>query len=473
MIKITIFLLNLFIIFKIFSINLKILNMKKIQKNEIYSISELNKIGKEILEKEIGKIWIIAEISNFSKPISGHWYFTLKDKKAQIKATMFRNKNIKTDFEPENGKQVLVNALVSLYETRGEYQLIIDNIQSMGEGLLKQKFEILKKKLYSKGLFSTKYKKKIPKSIKCLGIITSKTGAALYDILKTLKRRDPYLPVIIYPTIVQGEDAVNEICKKIFLANYRKECDVLIISRGGGSLEDLWVFNEEKIANAIFSSVIPIISAIGHEKDITISDLVADIRASTPSSAAELVSRNKKEILNQIVQKKQRLEIALDFFITKKSHYFSKITYKINQQNPNIKITKKQKHLIQKKQKILDAIQKKIQITNSIQNEIKQKLLLIFPQKKFQKYNQNIILKFFELKQIIQKILQKNQDKINNNYLLLKSINPKKILSRGYSITKSLKRKIITSTKQIKVDEIVKTYIKNGSFKSKVISIKK
>lgn len=447
--------------------------MKKIQKNEIYSISELNKIGKEILEKEIGKIWIIAEISNFSKPISGHWYFTLKDKKAQIKATMFRNKNIKTDFEPENGKQVLVNALVSLYETRGEYQLIIDNIQSMGEGLLKQKFEILKKKLYSKGLFSTKYKKKIPKSIKCLGIITSKTGAALYDILKTLKRRDPYLPVIIYPTIVQGEDAVNEICKKIFLANYRKECDVLIISRGGGSLEDLWVFNEEKIANAIFSSVIPIISAIGHEKDITISDLVADIRASTPSSAAELVSRNKKEILNQIVQKKQRLEIALDFFITKKSHYFSKITYKINQQNPNIKITKKQKHLIQKKQKILDAIQKKIQITNSIQNEIKQKLLLIFPQKKFQKYNQNIILKFFELKQIIQKILQKNQDKINNNYLLLKSINPKKILSRGYSITKSLKRKIITSTKQIKVDEIVKTYIKNGSFKSKVISIKK
>lgn len=446
--------------------------MKKTKKNKIYSISELNKISKEILEKKIGKIWIIAEISNFSAPISGHWYFTLKDKTTQIRATMFKNKNVRTDFKPKNGKQVLVNALVSLYETKGEYQLIIESIQSMGEGLLKQKFEILKKKLYSEGLFSIKYKKKIPKSIKCLGIITSKTGAALYDILKVLKRRDPYLSIIIYPTIVQGEDAINEISRKIVLANFRKECDVLIIARGGGSLEDLWVFNEEKIAYSIFSSIIPIISAIGHEKDITISDLVADVRASTPSSAAELVSRNKKEIANQITEIKQRIKIALNLFITKKLHFFSKIEYKINQQNPDVKITKNQKYLIQKKQKMIDLIQKKIKKIHDIQNEVKQKLLFIFPQKKFYIYNQNVTLKVFKLKQVIQKILNKNKEKINNSTLIINSINPKKILSRGYSITKSLKGQVIDTTKKIKINEIIKTYIKNGCFKSKIISIK-
>lgn len=446
--------------------------MKNIKQNEIYSVSELNKISKIILETKIGKIWIIAEISNFSNPNSGHWYFTLKDKKTQIKATMFKNKNIKTNFKPKNGKQVLVNALVSLYETKGEYQLIIESIQSMGEGLLKQKFEILKQKLYSEGLFSEKNKKKIPKTIKCLGIITSKNGAALYDILKTLKRRDPSLPIIIYPTIVQGDKASEEISKKIALANRRKECDVLIISRGGGSLEDLWTFNEEIVAHAIFSSTIPIISAVGHEKDITISDLVADVRASTPSSAAELISRNKKEILNQITIKKQRIKTALNFFITKKSHYFSKIEQRINKQNPNIKIAKNQKYLIKKKQNMYNIIQKKLYKINNIQNKKKQKILLNSPQKKFNTYNKNIIFKTFQLKQIIQKILNSNKEKINNNYLFLKSVNPKKILSKGYSITESLQGNIIKKTTQIKIKEIVKTHIKNGFFKSKIIFIK-
>lgn len=447
--------------------------MLNFKKNKIYSITEINQKIKKLLEKKIGKIWIIAEISNFVKPISGHWYFTLKDKNAQIRSVMFKYKNMKSNFKPKNGDEVLVNANISLYEAKGEYQLIISNIQSMGEGLLKKKFELLKQKLLEEGLFSQKYKKKIPKSIKCLGIITSKTGAALYDILKILKRRDPSLPIIIYPTIVQGENAIEKIIHSINLANFRKECDVLILARGGGSLEDLFVFNNEKIAYAIFSSSIPIISAIGHETDITISDFVADLRASTPSSAAELVSRDSKELENQIFEKKQKLEMAIDYYITKKLHLCSNLKYKIKQNNPNFIINQKQKKIIQKQQKIFSKIQQIIQKYNHKQHNIKQKLILNIPQKKLETGKTKLIKYKFHIKQIIKKILHQKKEKVNNYNFILNSTNPLSILSRGYSISKNIDNKIISRINQVKINEKIKIYIQDGIIESIVLSVKK
>lgn len=439
----------------------------------IYSVYILNKIAKKILEEKIGMIWIEAELSNFSAPSSGHWYFTLKDEKAQIRAVMFKHKNIKVNFLPNNGQQLLIRAYISLYEIRGEYQLIVENIQPIGDGLLQQKFEILKQKLFSEGLFSSKNKKKLPKFINHLGIITSRTGAALYDILKILKRRNPSLPITIYPTIVQGKDAIESICNSIDLANNRKECDTLIIARGGGSLEDLLAFNTEKVAYSIFYSKIPIVSAIGHETDFTISDFVSDVRASTPSAAAEIVSKNYKDLISHILKQKQKIEMSVDFLISKKSYKLSQIKNMLNKQHPELKLIKMQKYLLQIQQKLLNFIQKILQKNKNRQNIEKQNLFISFPQMKIQNNHKRIISKEFFIKQAIITKINSYKEKLNSSKHTIETTNPLHIISKGYSITKNLSEKIIKNVKQINVNEIIKTRICDGIINSKIISIKK
>jgi exodeoxyribonuclease VII large subunit len=246
------------------------------QSPAIFTVSRLNQTVRLLLEHEMGQVWISGEISNFTQPASGHWYFTLKDDTAQVRCAMFRNSNRRVTFRPQHGQQVLVRANITLYEPRGDYQIIVESMQPAGEGLLQQKYEQLKAKLQAEGLFDQQYKKPLPSPAHCVGVITSKTGAALHDILHVLKRRDPSLPVIIYPAAVQGDDAPGQIVRAIELANQRNECDVLIVGRGGGSLEDLWSFNDERVARAIFTSRIPVVSAVGHETDVTIADFVAD-----------------------------------------------------------------------------------------------------------------------------------------------------------------------------------------------------
>ncbi|MGL6027423.1 MAG: exodeoxyribonuclease VII large subunit, partial [Vibrio sp.] len=268
----------------------------------IYTVSRLNAEVRLLLENEMGIVWLIGEISNFSAPVSGHWYLTLKDSQAQVKCAMFKGNNRLVNFKPQNGQQVLVKARLSLYEPRGDYQIILESMQPEGDGRLQQQFEQLKMQLAAEGLFAQSRKQALPEHPRCVGIITSRTGAALHDILQVLKRRDPQLPVIIYPTLVQGEEAALQIAQAIGRANSRAECDVLIVGRGGGSLEDLWCFNHEIVARTIAASQIPIISAVGHEVDVTIADFVADMRAPTPSAAAELVSRDqrhKQQLLGQ------------------------------------------------------------------------------------------------------------------------------------------------------------------------------
>jgi exodeoxyribonuclease VII large subunit len=264
---------------------------------DIYSVSRLNREVRVLLERGFGNLWLEAEISNFARPSSGHWYFSLKDASAQVRCCMFRQRNMLAAFTAKDGQKVLVRARIGLYEPRGEYQLIIDHMEDAGLGALKHQFEELSARLSAEGLFAVGRKRPLPGLPKRIGVITSPTGAALRDILHVLARRFAAVPVLIYPVAVQGSAAAGEITAALRLAGVRAECDVLILARGGGSLEDLWAFNDETLARAIVASPIPVISGVGHEVDFTIADFAADVRAPTPSAAAELVVPNGEEWL--------------------------------------------------------------------------------------------------------------------------------------------------------------------------------
>lgn len=439
----------------------------------IYSVSQLNQSVRQLLELQIGRIWLNAEISNFSQPASGHWYFTLKDEKAQLRAAMFRGQNILVNFRPQNGQQVLVRATVTMYELRGEYQLIIENMQPAGDGLLQQQFEILKQKLSAEGLFAQHYKQALPMPAKRLGVITSATGAALHDILNILRRRDPSLPVIIYPTAVQGEDAPRQIIRAIELANHRRECDVLIVGRGGGSLEDLWAFSDEGVARAIFASQLPIIAAIGHETDITIADFVADLRAPTPSAAAELVSRNQQELLRQLLEQKQRLEMAMDYFMAHKLRIFGQLQYKLQQQHPELRITRQHNYLIQLQQKLVNATQQYLQQINRQQYKLEQHLILCDPRPQLQNCRQRYIQQQFKLKQLITQILSQYRENFSVSCSRLEAVSPLATLARGYSISESPNGQVLTKTQQTHIGETLKTRLQDGWLESKILSINK
>lgn len=279
----------------------------KVAEQKIFKVSQINAAVRNILEANFANVWLEGEISNLVIPSSGHMYFSLKDELAQVRAVMFRGRQAALRFEPENGAQVIVAAQVSLYEPRGDYQLIVEQMNLAGAGILHAKFLQLKAKLEAENLFTVATKQELPFFPQCVGVITSPTGAAIRDILSVLARRFPGVNVIIYPTQVQGSEAAMQIVTALQSANNRGECDVLILARGGGSLEDLWPFNEEIVARAIFASEIPTVSAVGHETDFTIADFVADVRAPTPSVAAELVVPDVAELMAGLAESQQRL----------------------------------------------------------------------------------------------------------------------------------------------------------------------
>src|ERR1700735_2355091 len=285
--------------------------METTANRDIYSVSRLNREVRVLLERGFGSVWLEAEISNFAKPSSGHWYFSLKDAAAQVRCCMFRQRNMLSAFAARDGQKVLVRARIGLYEPRGEYQLVIDYMEDSGLGALKRQFEELSAKLAAEGLFAPERKRSLPMIPKRIGVITSPSGAAIRDILHVLARRFAAVPVLIYPVSVQGATAAAEIVAAVRLAGRRAECDILILARGGGSLEDLWAFNDEKLARAIVASPIPVICGVGHEVDFTIADFAADVRAPTPSAAAELAAPDAAEWLMASQRLGSRLERCL------------------------------------------------------------------------------------------------------------------------------------------------------------------
>ena len=439
--------------------------------DNIYSVSQLNQSVRLMLENQLGAVWLTGEISNFSQPVSGHWYLSLKDENAQVRCAMFRMKNLRVSFRPTNGMQVLVRANVSLYEPRGDYQLIIESMYLAGEGLLMQQFEALKLKLAAEGLFAQHLKKNLPHFSKAVGIITSKTGAALQDILHILQRRDPSLKIIIYPTAVQGKDAATDIAQMIELANQRQEVDVLIVGRGGGSLEDLWCFNEEMVARAIFHSHLPVISAVGHETDVTIADFVADVRAPTPSAAAELVSRNQTELLQQLQYRRQRLEIALDRLFAEKQQKLKHLSLRLHNQHPQAQLHIQQQLITQLSHRLQQTLRHHWQKTAENLTALSMRLYKNPLPLRLQQYEQQLAQLKVRLNSHMNLTLSLQQKQLAHLCGKLDSLSPLKVLARGYSITQNQQNFTIRSMKDVNVGEQIKTRLPDGDIISQVIRL--
>ena len=439
--------------------------------DNIYSVSQLNQSVRLMLENQLGAVWLTGEISNFSQPVSGHWYLSLKDENAQVRCAMFRMKNLRVSFRPTNGMQVLVRANVSLYEPRGDYQLIIESMHLAGEGLLMQQFEALKLKLAAEGLFAQHLKKNLPHFSKAVGIITSKTGAALQDILHILQRRDPSLKIIIYPTAVQGKDAATDIAQMIELANQRQEVDVLIVGRGGGSLEDLWCFNEEMVARAIFHSHLPVISAVGHETDVTIADFVADLRAPTPSAAAELVSRNQTELLQQLQYRRQRLEIALDRLFAEKQQKLKHLSLRLHNQHPQAQLRIQQQLITQLSHRLQQTLRHHWQKTAENLTVLSMRLYKNPLPLRLQQYKQQLAQLKVRLNSHMNLTLSLQQKQLAHLCGKLDSLSPLKVLARGYSITQNQQNFTIRSMKDVNVGEQIKTRLPDGDIISQVIRL--
>ncbi len=436
--------------------------------DRIYTVSSLNAQVRLILENEMGVVWLVGELSNLSMPVSGHWYFTLKDSRAQVKCAMFRGNNRRVTFKPSNGTQVLVKARLSLYEPRGDYQLIIESIQPEGDGRLQQQFEQLKMSLAAEGLFAQSLKKPLPDQPKRVGIVTSKTGAALHDILNVLQRRDPGLPVVIYPTMVQGEGAAISIAQAIGRANSRQECDVLIVGRGGGSLEDLWAFNEEIVARTIAASQIPIVSAVGHEVDVTIADFIADVRAPTPSAAAELISRDMTHQTQKINQKTQQLRHAIRHYLSGQQARIVNLQHRLDRQHPQVRLNQQQQLLDELSSRMERAIRQLISGHQQHISHAEYKLALHSPAHMLKQESNRLEQARHRLLDAMDRRLLNANHKLAMAAEKLETVSPLATLGRGYSITRDAKGKVIRKAEQVQAGDTLHTTVADGEIRSVV-----
>ncbi|WP_409161319.1 exodeoxyribonuclease VII large subunit [Pectobacterium sp. B2J-2] len=445
--------------------------MSQFPSSAIFTVSRLNQTVRQLLEMEMGQIWLSGEISNLSQPSSGHWYFTLKDERAQVRCAMFRTSNRRVTFRPQNGQQVLIRATITLYEPRGDYQLLAESMQPAGDGLLQQQFEQLKQKLAAEGLFDQQFKQVLPSPAKQVGVITSASGAALHDILQVLQRRDPSLPVIVYPTSVQGAEAPLQIVRAIELANQRDECDVLIVGRGGGSLEDLWSFNDERVARAMFASHIPIVSAVGHETDVTIADFVGDLRAPTPSAAAELVSRNQLELLRQIQSQRQRLEMAMDYYLAQRNRDFTRLHHRLQQQHPHLRLARQQAQLVKLRQRLDDAMQQQLRQSSRQSERLQQRLMQQQPHTRIHRAQQRLQQLSYQMQSTVERQLNQNKQKLGIACSRLEGVSPLATLARGYNVTTASDGKVLKNVTQITPGETLKTRLQDGWVESQVTTL--
>ena len=434
----------------------------------VYTVSRLNREIRALLEQGFASLILTGEISNFIAPASGHWYFSLKDDKAQIKAAMWRGNNRNQSYRPINGAQVTVKARVSLYEPRGDYQLIVEHMEPAGEGQLKQEFDALKMRLAAEGIFSSAYKKPLPQNINRIGVITSPTGAAIKDILTVLKRRAPQLEVVIYPAMVQGKEAHGHLIKQIELANLRNEVDVIILGRGGGSLEDLWCFNHEQLARAIYQSSLPIVSAVGHEIDTTISDYVADVRAATPSAAAELVSPNTQELHNKVKQLISHLANAFKHDIADKRALATQLQHRLNLCHPRNQLNQKSQRLDELSIALQQAMRQRLYQQERVLANLTPRLMRQSPDKKLANANHQLAQLHARLHQAMQQQLQHANNTLALQASRLDSVSPLNVLARGYSITKTAQNKVVKSVEDVKVGDVLITELVDGQVISKV-----
>ncbi len=429
-------------------------NHSLIYQDKVYTVSEITQLIKIELESSFPLIWVEGEISNYHLHSSGHLYFTLKDQYSQLKAVMFRSQNRQLPFQLKDGLQVICQGRITVYSPKGEYQMIVEVLEPKGKGAFQLAFEQLKEKLAKEGLFDTKYKKPLPLFPRKIGIVTSPEGAAIIDILKILERRFARLEILIYPARVQGEGAAEEIVEGIKCFNSLPDIDVVIVGRGGGSIEDLWAFNSEIVARAIFNSKIPIISAVGHEIDFTIADFVADVRASTPSAAAELVIEKEEAFKERISNLHLRMVNALKYlFQRKKSYALSLLKSEVIINFPSVLRTIYQR---------VDELEMRVW-------EVIRKM-----QDKFREEKALFSLLDHRLKSGVKNILNKNEARWRSLSAQLNNLSPLSILKRGYSLCwKNHGKILVKNAKQVKIEEDVKVTFYKGEITCKVKNIDK
>jgi len=445
----------------------------QISNRTILSVAELNAEVNQLLTQGFPLLWVEGEISNLVRPASGHLYFSLKDSKSQIRCAMFRNRNMKLTIQPENGMKVLVRGRVGLYEPRGEYQFIAEHMEDAGVGQLQKQFEVLKQKLNDAGLFAQEHKKELPEYPKRIAVITSPTGAAIRDILTVLKRRSPHTPVLIYPVAVQGNNSKTEIETAIRRADADKKCDVIILARGGGSIEDLWSFNEENMAKAIYHAETPIICGVGHEIDFTIADFIADVRAPTPSAAAELVTPDSNQLITDVIQNRIWLQQHIIQLIQQKQQKLDWLSSRLELQKPSRKVQQQSQRLDEIVSRLHQQINvfisnKKLKLEN-----LDSRLLTNRPIRKVQESQQKLSHLSVRLQQSMQNKIQNSQARFKLQMATLDSISPLRTLERGYSITKDKKSgSLITSVKQTKKEREIIVQFKDGEISAIVDSIR-
>lgn len=429
----------------------------------IYTPTELNREAKLHLEAGFSQIWLEAEVSNLSRPASGHLYFSLKDDRSQIRCALFRGAAIKQPVQPENGQKVLVRGRISLYEARGDYQMIIDSLQHAGEGLLQQQFEALKLKLEKEGLFEPDRKKPLPAHPLNIALITSPSGSVVRDMLHVLRRRWPLARVRIYPVPVQGDEAPPALVRAIGAANQHQWADVILMGRGGGSLEDLWAFNDEQVARAIFASEIPLVSAVGHETDFSISDFVADLRAPTPSAAAELSTPDARILREQFVRLRRQLLVRIE----DRRHQFTQrldhASHRLQQCHPGRKLEEQRKRLDLAQYGLSREMQQRLQRDGQNIKHFQRQLSVLHPRRKITEARDRLKTTSSRLNREIRLLIQRSAERTARASATLNAVSPLQTVGRGYSLlTATDSGALISNIKSIPGDRQITAQVADG-----------
>lgn len=434
------------------------------------SVSELNHQARHLLESSFMQVWVEGELSGFSRPSSGHWYFSLKDRKCQVRCAMFRGLNQRIRTLPKEGDQVRIRGKVTLYENRGDFQIIVEHIEPAGLGALQQAFEELKRKLLAEGLFDNARKKPLPSLPKHIGVVTSPTGAAIHDILTVLARRCPAIPVTLYPTAVQGKAATADIVSAIERAQTHGVVDVLIIGRGGGSLEDLWCFNEEAVARAIAGCTIPTVSAVGHEVDVTIADFVADLRAPTPSAAAEKISPDQSDWLKQLREREFRFSNAMGLALKRLSTQLGHLTARLR--DPRRELLEKAQRMDELELRLEKAIRQRLSTVTVRNDHLRQRLMMQSPGRQLSQ-SQDTLKRITErLLSVMQQGLRYRRESLEHAAQTLNVVSPLATLGRGYAIVRDGDGKIVREASAVSAGETISARVATGELTAKVTSVK-
>jgi exodeoxyribonuclease VII large subunit len=439
----------------------------------VFTVSRLNKEVRVLLERGLGVLWVEGELSNFSQPSSGHWYFSLKDRDSQVRCAMFRVKNTALGFTPKAGQHVVARGRVTLYEPRGEYQLIVDHLEEAGVGALQREFERLKAKLAAEGLFASERKRSLPRFPRRIAVVTSPTGAAVRDVLNILARRFPPAAVLVYPTAVQGAAAAPAIVHALQLASARMDCDVVVLARGGGSLEDLWAFNDERVARAIRACAIPVVTGIGHEIDFTIADFAADARAPTPSGAAELVAPDRVACLEALTRMETRMNACMRRELRAVSTRFANVATRLKQAHPGMRLAHQAQRLDDLEQRLAGATSAVLHTRRHRLSEASSRLIQRSPEHLLRERGRREEVLRARLDHAVEQYLSRLSHRVILAKKTLDTASPLATLARGFAIVTRADGSLVSDASRVTPGEEIEARLASGRLSARVTHSKK